>query len=165
MRNVTDVLASFIKLVKNSKKDKKNFIDLDIERTNEINLYLSADDTRVEYLMRPKGLIDNQMYGIAFMLQKEFRKYAHFVEYDDLMHDTAGEIEKIYTFLDLPSFPHNFDNIKNVTPEKDETYGLQAMHHVRKTISKSTTDAQSILSEYAYNKYSNLEFLREALNS
>jgi sulfotransferase len=165
VRNVTDVLASFIKLVKNSKKDKKNFIDLDIERTNEINLYLSADDTRVAYLMRPKGLIDNQMYGIAFMLQKEFRKYAHFVEYDDLMHDTAGEIEKIYTFLDLPSFPHNFDNIKNVTPEKDETYGLQAMHHVRKTISKSTTDAQSILSEYAYNKYSNLEFWREALNS
>lgn len=165
VRNVTDVLASFIKLVKNSKKDGENFIDRDIERLNEINLYLSADDTRVEYLMKPKGLIDNQMYGIAFMLQKEFRKYAHFIEYDDLINDTAAEIEKIYTFLDIPPFEHNFDNIKNVTPEKDETYGLQAMHHVRKTISKSTTDAQSILSEYAYNKYSNLEFWREALNS
>lgn len=165
VRNVTDVLASFIKLVRNSPRDKQNFIDRDIEKLNDINLYLSEDDTRVEYLMKPKGLIDNQLYGIAFMLQKEFRKYAHFIEYEDLISNTEEEIEKIYTFLDIPHFEHNFDNIKNVTPEKDETYGLQAMHHVRKSISKSTTDAQSILSEYAYNKYSNLEFWREALNS
>lgn len=164
VRNITDVLASFIKLIRNSPKDKKNFIDIDIEKLNDINLYLSADDTRVDYLMKPKGLIDNQLYGIAFMLQKEFRKYAHFVEYDDLMNNPSAEIEKIYKFLDIPLFEHNFNNIKNVTPEKDEVYGLQAMHYVRKNISKSTTDAQNILSEYAYNKYKNLEFWRAQLN-
>jgi hypothetical protein len=37
------------------------------------------------------------------------------------------------------------------------------MHTVRKNISPSTTNAKAILSEYAYNKYSNLEFWREAL--
>ena len=164
VRTVTDVLASFIKLVHRG-GGEQNFIDRDIEKLNDINFYLPPDDIRVEYLMKPKGLIDNQLYGIAFMLLPEFRKHAHFVEYEDLVNNTQEEIDKIYEFLEIPSFNHSFNNIKNVTPENDEVYGLQSMHHVRKTISGSTTNAKSILSEYAYNKYSNLEFWREALNS
>jgi sulfotransferase len=163
VRNVTDVLASFLKLIYRSPSDQENFIDRDIAKLNDINLYLSKDDTRVDYLMKPKGMIDNQLYGIAFMLQPEFRKYAHFIEYDNLVSDTRGEIEKLYSFLEIDPFEHNYDNIKNVTPENDKIYGVVNMHTVRKTISPSTTDARTILSEYAYNKYSNLEFWREAL--
>lgn len=163
VRNVTDVLASFLKLIHKSPNDQENFIDRDIAKLNDINIYLSKDDTRVDYLMKPKGLIDNQLYGIAFMLQPEFRKYAHFVEYDNLVSDTRGEIEKIYSFLEIEPFEHDYENIKNVTPENDKVYGVVNMHTVRKTISPSTTDAKAILSEYAYNKYSNLEFWREAL--
>jgi sulfotransferase len=163
VRNVTDVLASFLKLIYKSPSDQENFIDRDIAKLNEINLYLSKDDTRVDYLMKPKGMIDNQLYGIAFMLQPEFRKYAHFIEYDNLVSDTRGEIEKLYSFLGIDPFEHNYANIKNVTPENDKIYGVVNMHTVRKTISPSTTDARTILSEYAYNKYNNLEFWREAL--
>jgi sulfotransferase len=163
VRNITDILASFLKLVYKTPSDQDNFIDKDIATLNDINLYLSKDDTRVEHLMKPKGMIDNQLYGIAFMLQPEFRKYAHFIEYDNLMSDTRGEIEKLYSFLEIEPFEHNYDNIKNVTPENDKVYGVVNMHTVRKTISPSTTDAKAILSEYAYNKYSNLEFWREAL--
>lgn len=163
VRNVTDVLASFLKLIYRSPSDQENFIDRDIIKVNDINLYLSKDDTRVDYLMKPKGVIDNQLYGIAFMLQSEFRKYAHFIEYDNLVSDTRGEIEKLYSFLEIDAFEHNYDNIKNVTPENDKVYGVVNMHTVRKNISPSTTDAKAILSEYAYNKYSNLEFWREAL--
>jgi sulfotransferase len=97
------------------------------------------------------------------MLQPEFRKYAHFIEYDNLVSDTRGEIEKLYSFLGIDPFEHNYANIKNVTPENDKIYGVVNMHTVRKTISPSTTDARTILSEYAYNKYNNLEFWREAL--
>jgi sulfotransferase len=163
VRNVTDVLASFLKLVYRTPSDQENFIDKDIATLNDINLYLSKDDTRVEHLMKPKGMIDNQLYGIAFMLQPEFRKYAHFIEYDNLVSDTRGEIEKLYSFLEIEPFEHDYNNIKNVTPENDKVYGVVNMHTVRKTISPSTTDAKAILSEYAYNKYSNLEFWREAL--
>ena len=165
VRNVTDILASFIRLIRQSPDDKQNFIDRDIEATNAVNLFLSADDTRVDFLMRPKGLIDNQLYGIAFMLQPEFRKHALFVEYDDLVTDTEGEVAKIYKFLDLKPFQHDYSQIRNVTPENDTVYGLQAMHHVRKTITPSSTNAKAILSNYSFNKYSNLEFWREALAS
>lgn len=165
VRNVTDVLASFVRLIHQSPNDKPNFIDRDIEATNALNLFLSPDDTRVDFLMRPKGLIDNQLYGIAFMLQPEFRKYAHVIEYDDLVADTESEVAKVYEFLGLEPFRHDYSQIRNVTPENDTVYGLRAMHHVRKTITPSGTNAKAILSDYAFNKYSNLEFWREALAS
>jgi hypothetical protein len=30
---------------------------------------------------------------------------------------------KIYKYLDIPSFKHDFDNIEQVTKEDDEVYG------------------------------------------
>ena len=159
VRNVLDIIASFINLV-NKNGGKNNFIDQEIQARQEFNFYRHIDDIRADHLMRPKGLVDNCLYGIAYAMLEENKKYFHIVEYQDLLNNTKATIDGIYEFLELESFDHDFSNIINTTPEDDKIYGLNGMHDVRKSISKSDIDVEKVLSPYVLNKYSGLEFWR-----
>ena len=159
VRSITDILASFISLV-NKNPDKTNFIDQEIQIKQEFNFYREANDIRCDYLMRPKGLIDNCLYGIAFALHPENRKYFHFVEYDDLVNNPKEEIDKIYDFWGIDKFDHDYYNIENTIKEDDAVYGLIGQHDVRSSVSRRNIDKHSVLSEYVINKYSGQEFWR-----
>ena len=159
VRSITDILASFISLV-NKNPGKNNFIDSEIQARQEFNFYRPANDIRCDHLMRPKGLIDNCLYGIAYAMQPENKKYFHFIEYDDLVNNTKNEIDKIYDFLELDRFNHDYYNIKNNVKEDDSIYGLIGQHDVRSSISRISIDKSSVLSDYVINKYSGQEFWR-----
>ena len=159
VRDILDILASFINLI-NQNQNSVSFIDQEIQARQEFNFYRQINDIRCDHLMRPKGLIDNSLYGIAFSLLQENREYFHIVEYNDLLNDTEETINKIYEFLEIPVFKHDYENIYNVAPEDDRVYGLAGMHDVRSSISKRDINSYEILSPYILNKYSNLEFWR-----
>ena len=159
VRDIPDILASFITLV-HKNPTSKSVIDLEIESGNEYNLYRPMDDIRCDNLMRPKGLVDNSLFGIANAILKENKQYFHFVEYEDLVNSPEDEINKIYDFLEIKKYVHNFNNIVNNIKENDDIYGLKGMHDVRPTISKRKIKTNEILSPYILNKYSNLEFWR-----
>jgi sulfotransferase len=159
VRNILDILASFISLI-NKNPNTPNFIDREIEARQEFNFYRDLNDIRCDHLMRPKGLIDNALYGLAFASLPENRKYFHFVEYEDLVRSPQETMNSIYEFLGIENYNHSFDNIINITPEDDKVYGLQGMHNVRKNISKVSVNPESVLSPYILNKYRGLEFWR-----
>lgn len=159
VRNILDVLTSFITLI-NKNPNKENFIDREIQARQEFNFYRDINDIRCDHLMRPKGIIDNSLYGIAFAMLPENKKYFHIVEYDNLVYDTKNTIDKIYNFLELQKYDHDFNNIINITPEDDTIYGLDNMHEVRKNILKVSLRPEQVLSPYILNKYSGLEFWR-----
>jgi sulfotransferase len=160
VRNINDILASFINLV-NKNPDTISFIDQEIQARQEFNFYRPIDDIRCDHLMRPKGLIDNAMYGLAFALLPENHQYFHFVEYEDLLSNTKETIEGIYNFLGLNVFNHDFNNIINTVPEDDRVYGLRGMHDVRPSISRRNINTEQILSPYVLNKYVGQEFWRK----
>ena len=159
VRNILDILASFINIV-NKNPNTPNFIDKEIEARQEFNFYRDINDIRCDHLMRPKGLIDNALYGLAFASLPENQKYFHIVEYEDIIHNTENTIDGIYEFLGLEKHKHDFNNIINTTPENDGIYGLPNLHHVRPTISKQEIKNDSVLSPYILNKYKGLEFWR-----
>lgn len=159
VRNILDILTSFLTLV-NKNPNKENFIDKEIQSRQEFNFYRDINDIRCDHLMRPKGLIDNCLYGIAFAMLPENKKYFHIVEYDDLIKDTKNTMNKIYDFLGVEKYDHDLNNIINTTPEDDRIYGLDGMHEVRKNISKVSLRPEQVLSPYILNKYSGLEFWR-----
>ena len=159
VRSITDILASFISLV-NKNPNKPNFIDNEIQARQDFNFYRSPNDTRCDHLMRPKGLIDNCLYGIAFAMKPENKKYFHFVEYDNLVSNTKEEINKIYDFWGIDKFDHDYYNIENKIKEDDSVYGLIGQHDVRSSVSRRNIDKSNILSEYVINKYSQQEFWR-----
>ena len=59
-----------------------------------------------------------------------------FVEFENLISNTQGELNRIYEFLDLETFHHDLNNIVNINQENDSVYGLQGMHDVWRTIGK-----------------------------
>lgn len=159
VRNIHNILASFMMLqLKNP--EAMSFIDQEIQARQEFNFYRDINDIRCDHLMRPKGLIDNCLYGIAFAMLPENRQYFHFIEYDDLVRDPKTTVEGIYDFLGLEKYDHDFSNIVNNVKEDDRVYGLNGMHDVRKEISYDSIDPSAVLSTYIMNKYAGLEFWR-----
>ena len=163
VRSITEILASFISLV-NKNPNKSNFIDSEIQARQEFNFYRPPNDIRCDHLMRPKGLIDNCLYGIAHALQPENKKYFHLIEYDNLVANPKEEIDKIYDFFGIEKFNHDYNNIENKVKEDDNVYGLIGQHDVRSSISRRNIDKTKVLSEYVLNKYSNQEFWRNSDN-
>lgn len=159
VRDIHEILASFMYLI-NENPDTPSFIDQEIQTRQEFNFYRPINDIRCDNLMRPKGLIDDALYGIAFAMLPENREYFHIVEYRDLVDNTKNTINGIYDFFEINHFEHNFDNIKNIVPEDDRVYGLKGMHDVRSSISKRKIDPYEVLSPYILNKYAGLEFWR-----
>lgn len=159
IRDIHNILASFMMLqLKNP--EANSFIDQEIQARQEFNFYRDINDIRCDHLMRPKGLIDNCLYGIAFAMLPENRKYFHFIEYNDLVADPKSTVKGIYDFLEIDHYKHDFENIKNNVKEDDRTYGLKGMHDVRESISYDSIDPKAILSSYIFNKYAGLEFWR-----
>jgi sulfotransferase len=64
---------------------------------------------------------------------------------------------KIYNYLDIPFFKHDFENIEQVTKEDDEIYGVFGDHTIRKSLELTPSTANKILgtdvTEWIYSNY------------
>jgi len=153
VRSILEILSSWILL---NRKSPDSFIDKDLKR---FNLSLT-DDNRCELLMKEEyGNVEQALYS----LNKGFTEHPnclHLIEYDDLINDTENIINGIYSFLELPTYKHNYDNIGHINQENDRVHGMPEMHHVKSTISRSENNPLDILSDNIINKYGNLEFWR-----
>lgn len=162
VRDINEILASVINLV-HKHSDKVTFLDKEIEVKKEsLYIYRAADDVRCDWLMRPKGLVDTGLYSVAKAMDPQFKKNFLIVEYNDLVKHPQTTMDRIYAFLEVPSFTHDFENIitKPWMKEDDESLGIPDLHEVRTKLEKSKTNPQKILSPYIFNKYKNYEFWR-----
>jgi sulfotransferase len=162
VRNIDEILTSFIMLQRRngyvSKDGRINFID---EMLVKKNIPLT-DDNRCEFIASPDGILGQSYYGLRDALTKGHSKHMHFVEYSDLVNDPQVTMKKLYEFLELPEFVHDFGNLKNLHEEKDaEVYGLEDMHHVRSVLANTAPRPQDILSEVTLNRCKGSEFWRD----
>ena len=84
-------------------------------------------------------------------IKSGFEKYPNnilFVEYDNLINSPQTELERIYSFLGMPSFAHNFDCIDSVVVEDDEkAWGIKDLHTIRPKLAKVSSSAKDVLGE------------------
>ena len=155
VRDILDILASYIKL--NGDAIKKEAENAGLYK----NYYRSKTDVICEYLMMPNLDIDKALLSLASAFYPENKGIFHIVEYKDLVSNPDETMSKIYEFLDMPYYKHDFNNIKKIEKDNDEILGFPSnFHNVRKSISESSTNSD-ILSEYIKHKYSKMEFWRE----
>lgn len=159
VRNIDEILASFMYMI-HENPQQISFIDKEIEARQEFYYYRHPDEIRCDHLMRPKGIIDECLYGIAYAMLEENRKYFYVVEYDNLVEKTDETVRGVYDFLGLEYFQHDYNNIINITKEDDTVYGVKGLHDVRKSIEHRRINVKEHLSPYTINKYSGLEFWR-----
>jgi sulfotransferase len=147
VRNVVDVLASFIKLIRKN-PESVSFIDRELIKHNkDIN-----DENRCNWLMSNEGHVFQSWSVVRWGFDSGFKNFM-FVEYEDLLFSPDSVLCRIYDFLEMDYFNHNFLNIENKVQENDEVYHLPGMHNVRKLLSKDPTNSLDILGVDLYNKY------------
>jgi len=155
VRDILEIIASFIKM--DADYLKRDAYSLDYYMSN----YRSEKDLVAETLMRPNGDIDKGLLSLASAFYPENKGMFHIVEYNDLVFNPEETMSKIYNFLELPYYQHDFNNIKKIEVDNDETIGLpKTLHDIRGSLSQSSTDLD-VLSDYIKNKYSNMEFWRK----
>ena len=109
--------------------------------------------------MSHSGVVFNSINGLAKAFHEGDKNCIHLIEYDDLVQDPQGELNKIYQFLELEPYQHDLSHIVNQHRERDtEVYGLSSMHELKSKIEKTNRSYEDILSERTINKYKNLDF-------
>ncbi|NDB60020.1 sulfotransferase [bacterium] len=160
VRNIDEILTSFISMHRRNPYEtngKINFID-EILVKNNIPL---TDDNRCELLASDSGILGQSYIGLKDALLKGHEKQLHFIEYNDLIKNPEETMKKIYDFLELPYFKHDFNNLINLHQEDDtKIYGIPDMHSVRKELKSTSLNPEEVLSERILNQCKNAEFWR-----
>lgn len=152
VRDIHDIISSFLYLIQ--KSSTTSFID---EGLIERNIPIT-NDNRADYLMSSEGSIGLCYHALSEAYRKGNDKYLLLVDYDDLIKNPQQQLNRIYEFLEIPKFTHNFDSVKTKEDEDDSVYQLEDMHTVRDKVEKIHRDNTKFLSKYILNKYKNMEF-------
>lgn len=103
-----------------------------------------------------------QPVGVAIerlseVMRMGYDKKILFIKYEDLCLHPSSSMTKIYEYLGVDFYEHDFDNIEQVTKEDDEVYGYSDLHTIRKKLEMKPSDARAILgrdiAEWIYNNY------------
>jgi sulfotransferase len=158
MRPILEVLASFVKVSRESQKvtQQSPYLDKNLWSGN----YRNEADAIVENLMIANGELDRAIFSIANLL-KNHKDRVYVVWFDDLLDKPVATLDAIHEFLSLDFFDYNFNNIKPLDQHDDlSAYGVIGLHDVKKKLARPKTDPTSYLSEYSIQKYKNaLDFL------
>lgn len=150
VRDVVEVLASFIKW---SEENPINFINAETGNA-------SIED-KCEFLMRPELQIVQEYCAIHNLFNDSSRETL-FITYNQLVSDTQNQLERVYSFLDLPMYPHNLTKLSQFSTNNVEYYDLvvgENLHTVREDgLSKTQYSVEQYLPTSVIEKYSNLSF-------
>lgn len=74
-----------------------------------------------------------------------------FVKYEDLCLNPDYTINRIYQYLDIPHYSHNFDFIEQITQEDDNVYGNVGDHIIRNKLELTQSTAIDTLTPQVCN--------------
>jgi sulfotransferase len=155
VRDILEILSSFILL-------DETFLQKQAFEKNHLSFsYRSVMDVYCDSYMELDGRMDQVLNSLGSAFIPENEGIFHIVEYNDLVLHPEETMSKIYKFLEIDNYHHNFDEIQKVETDDDIGLGLpKDLHLIRSTLSKSLNNTD-ILSSYIRDKYCNLEFWRE----
>ena len=146
VRRVDEILTSILTMIHRNPfeegQPRINFVDEILVKNNiPIN-----DENRCTHLLNGGGIVWESLNALMMGLEEGHKDKFHYVDYNDLVNDPQGELDKIYEFLGEESFEHTFENLTNIHREDDiATYGLSDMHEVRSELKKKSAHPDAVL--------------------
>lgn len=137
VRDLRDILASM------EKKHRENpLIQQGI--LNHSEMKGTSVPKRIDLWLggQPVGLA---LERLSEIIRMGYAKNILFVKYEDLCLYPETEMIKVYDYLKLPYFNHNFDEVEQVTSEDDSVYNAGSLHVIRKKLEWRKSDADTIL--------------------
>ena len=145
-RDLLDVIASFIKWFEN-------------EPTAYIHNYGHKNiEEKCWSLMSKDGQIAKELIAVQNALKPENKDMTLIIKYNDLVNNPENEIRKVYKFLDIPYFNHNYNSLSqfsvNGIPYDDRIVGKN-LHTIKTKIEKQPNVyrdkiPQSIINAYGH---------------
>jgi len=151
VREVLEVLGSFIEW---SNENQNAFLN----KLGCINI-----EQKCEALMNTEGLIIKELIAIKHLTLPQNEDIALFINYNDLVKEPEKTLKKIYKFLDIPYYKHNYDKLDqfevNGMGYDDKVVGNN-LHTIKtKGISKTKRNLKKLLPKTIIDKYKNLNEL------
>jgi sulfotransferase len=156
VRNIAEILSSFEKLWRKTTGNQQwGFEASDYFKSQTVegrcDIWSSAT--------QPVGLAYNR---VCDALSRGLEDRMLFVEFDLLTLNPSNEMNKVYDFLGINRFNHDFDNVPQYTKEDDiNIHHIEGLHDVRPKVEPIPHSAYKILGQNLINKYSNLEIWRK----
>jgi len=147
LRDLMDVLASYMKWYKNNPDAFPN-------RYN-----LNTDDEKLGMIMNKDGAVAKDLEAIKNAFN--YPDICHFVKYDDLISRPEQEMRKIYQFIGLPYYNHQFQDLKQINVNgigyDDKVVGKN-MHTIRNVVRKEINPYLDQIPERIRQKYGHIRF-------
>jgi sulfotransferase len=90
----------------------------------------------------PIGPSLDRLYQI---LVQGLHKHILFVKFEELCLDPESQMQRIYEYLEIPYFKHDFKNIEQFTREDDKWYGVFGDHLIRGELKPVVNDFYDVL--------------------
>jgi sulfotransferase len=94
----------------------------------------------------PVGLALDRLFEIH---QRGWSKKMLFVKFEDLTTEPAETMRRVYEYLGVPAFEHDFGNVVQVTHEDDEVFGIPGLHEIRPKVEPYYNDYMTVLGREA----------------
>jgi len=160
VRNVLDVLTSFDTIINAHPDSKNNQMDEQVLATTDADKPLA--DRRANFLMRDDKDVSLSLNFMKHALIPEYKHLFHFVDYDDFVTDPEKEINKIYEYLAIEKYNHEFKNIKDISGiSEDSLTRIKHLHTIRPTVQKISRRPEDVFLPETIRRYSGLEFWRK----
>ncbi len=143
VRDLRDIFASMEKIFRKN-PDRAS----EMEKNQELKGLTTESRIDIWSSNPPVGLSIERLYQI---IREGNDKHIHFLKYEDFTQHPQKELEKIYDYLELPYFEHNFNNVKQITQENDRIHGIYGDHTIKSKVKYIPSDAQEVLGEVACN--------------
>ena len=147
LRDLMDVLASYMKWYTE-------------EPTAFPNRYnCKGDEEKLSMIMNSKGAIGKDLEAIKNAFN--YPKICHFIKYDDLVQNPEEEINKVYSFFNIPTFKHRFFNLDQIQVNgmgyNDGVIGKN-IHTIRNEIRKEYNPYIEKIPQRIREKYEHIKF-------
>ena len=142
VRHLPDIIASMEKIYRQNQHKSSSFV-------NHATMQGTTTPKRVDIWFNspPVGLAIERLGEV---IRQGIDKKILFIKYESLCLYPEMEMKRVYDYLGIPPFQHNFDNIPQTTKEDDEIYGFSGLHTIRQSLEMKPSDAVSVLGKDVY---------------
>jgi len=138
VRNLKSIISSMEKLYRNNQENHQP-----IQNHAEMKGTSTAKRVDVWFASPPVGLAIERLHQ-TFL--EGINKDILYIRAEDLTSYPQREMEKIYKYLNLTSFKHDFDNVEQSIKEDDSVYGLSpTLHTIKNKVQPLKPDYNEIL--------------------
>ena len=138
VRNLKSIIASMEKIYRSNQENHQ-------EIQNHSEMRGTSTAKRVDiWLASPHVGLALERLQQCFL--EGLNKKILYIRAEDLTNDPQREMKKVYNYLGLKEYQHDFDNVEQTVQEDDSVYGLtKDLHTIRRKVKPIIPDYEKVL--------------------